>query len=158
MQDSLGIYSLLNNIPFKTAITAVANDDYHPCQNEARGILFSVFGNLYYPELKLYPEEQSGNRLFVSSTSEAIIKEPDLINRIQLYPNPAQEELYIENGNNGSYDLKIYNILGQLHSSSQILAETKNKISLNALPNGIYLVNLYEGNVLFKSNKLIIAH
>ena len=157
MQDSLGIQALATNTMLLSNVESVALNDAHPCTIEARGLLFSVFSNKFSPELKLTPEENQGSRLLAPTTSNQT-KKGNLAKDLLFYPNPAQNEFFIENRREQAYELRIYNILGQLYIKELLDARVERKISLGALPNGIYLINLYEGEKLYKSEKLIIAH
>lgn len=68
----------------------------------------------------------------------------DLNNLFKIYPNPTNEILNIQNNNNIRIDkVKIFNILGSLVFKSD---KYENKINVNNLLTGIYLIKLYHEN------------
>ncbi len=157
MQDSIGIQALATNTLLLSDVGAVAADDTHPCAVEARGLLFSVFSNRYYPEIKLSPEEEGGNRLFTSTLANESIN-VTLDHDILFFPNPAQNELFVVNLESKRYELIVFNSLGQLNQKIEIPIESNGRIDLSSWRNGIYFLNLYEKSIPVKSCKLIVAH
>lgn len=61
---------------------------------------------------------------------------------IQIYPNPTQNELFINNAPVNSY-IQIYNLQGQLVLKKAL---QKPSINLSELQNGLYLYHLYDNN------------
>ncbi|MFK8037933.1 MAG: M14 family zinc carboxypeptidase [Crocinitomicaceae bacterium] len=74
-----------------------------------------------------------GQGLSVSST---------MINRYNIYPNPANDFLLIENSSEIS-KIEVYNQFGQLVTSK---ANDEGRIDVNHLSNGVYFVKLYPHN------------
>jgi len=64
------------------------------------------------------------------------------INSILAYPNPANDILNIEFNNNHVINLSLVNMMGQIIYSETPDALSKTQISLNNLPEGIYLLKL----------------
>lgn len=83
----------------------------------------------------------------------ASIHESDFTDEISVYPNPSDGDfsLIMKSPNSGKYNIKIYNILGGLVYENEFLGE---QVHLN-LPQGLYFVNLNNGNSHFDS-KIII--
>jgi hypothetical protein len=79
-----------------------------------------------------------------------------------VYPNPARDVLNIEYtmDKNGSFRAEIYNIEGQLMSTTEnntrIAGSYKEKISLNNLAAGIYTLRVFTGNTS-NNQKIIIT-
>ena len=74
---------------------------------------------------------------------------------VQIYPNPSKGTFSIAVNSNNTYDFDIYNITGNLVYSQK--ANTSNyvaNLNLN-LPQGLYLVKVYDG-IQTKTSKLII--
>ncbi len=68
----------------------------------------------------------------------------DFKKRLMVYPNPATNELFIENASAGS-SIKIFNVLGQQVYNS-IVIEDKQQIRLNNFIPGTYLLQIVELN------------
>lgn len=84
-----------------------------------------------------------------------IVSTNDLANDdFSIYPNPTIEELHILSEVTDSYHIRIYDSLGRLQMMS--IASGKATISVNSLPNGIYLLQLSQNEQLY-THKLIIA-
>ena len=74
----------------------------------------------------------------------------DKLNKINIYPNPVQDYLYIDEQNHFDY-LEITSTSGKI-----IILSSSNKIDLKHLEKGIYYINIYNG--LKKINRLIIKY
>lgn len=152
-----GIHQIITNEGENAFINSVANNELHPCNNKAKVILSAVYGT-YYPEVKLQPFNGTGNR---SAENEEIIEElisTKLADGISLFPNPAQNMAYLNNGTDYVYTVKISSINGQILSDDTLMPNSTGIINTGTLPNGIYFVNLFSGNQLIKVAKLIIAN
>lgn len=77
----------------------------------------------------------------------------NLENEISIYPNPAQEVLYIDNASNSS--IYIYNLVGELVTSIEN-AEYSNAVNIEQLAAGTYIISVVKDNnvVTQKFNKL----
>lgn len=161
MADSLKIYKLATDNTRKALVEAVATDYDHPCMQEARNILFAVFDK-YYPEQKLIPEEEieeGGGRLMsqIGGLPAEANKIEMLANGINLYPNPASSEIYINNMADSEFNVSITNVNGQTVIYDHAKARQLNKIDISVLLNGIYFVNLFNEKTLIKTTKLVIV-
>ena len=77
-------------------------------------------------------------------------------NNIRIYPNPAKNNLFVEQKNGKYSEIKIYSVLGKLVYQDN-LNEVITEINLKNLNKGIYFVKVYEKdtqNIVLK--KLII--
>jgi len=69
---------------------------------------------------------------------------------INIYPNPANNTLYIEGAfDNSNNNLQIYNLLGSLIISKQITQNTTT-IDISQLSNGVYFVKILTDNFTYK--------
>ena len=64
-----------------------------------------------------------------------------VIYNINLYPNPANDKVYIENIENQNLNLSIYNILGDAVILKK-LEKGRNEIKINSLSNGVYMIEI----------------
>jgi hypothetical protein len=72
---------------------------------------------------------------------------------VKLFPNPANNELYLLSNNlNEAYDISIYNLIGQ-----QVLQTTNKTIDISNLPNGMYMVLVKSASIEF-NKKIIVNH
>lgn len=154
------LHSLEVNAADRAAIATAARDWDHPGMQEARDILFGIF-NTFYPEQKLMANSTSGARLMqTEETSVTTLPESGLqalAQGISCYPNPAGNEVFINNQTEQEYQLSITSVNGQVLLQNQIKAKDATKLDTGNLPNGIYFVNLYQGKLFVKTQKLIIA-
>jgi hypothetical protein len=70
---------------------------------------------------------------------------------VELFPNPANDKLFIgiSNGviNNESIELKVFNMIGETVISKKILANSSTiSLELNALNNGLYILEVKQNN------------
>jgi hypothetical protein len=73
-------------------------------------------------------------------------------NSIHIYPNPASDQLFIEDDKGGNYHYKIINSTGSLLKQGQ----HSNIIPLSALPEGMYILMLEQDQKLSATYKIII--
>jgi hypothetical protein len=66
-------------------------------------------------------------------------------NEFSIYPNPAQEVLTIELNAAGNKTLEITNMNGQVVEKLNF-SETRNQVSISALPAGVYFVKIQNGS------------
>lgn len=157
------LHSIKSNTGYLNSIESVASEPGHPCTREAQNILATVYADRYYPELKLQPESTNGSRLFNSSgainntSSDKVNKNTSIMNGVSVYPNPATSEVLVKNDTKTDLVATISTITGQFLSEHSLKSENTSLINLDALPNGIYLLNLFKNNKFLKSSKLIIA-
>ncbi|MFY7814239.1 MAG: GEVED domain-containing protein, partial [Chryseobacterium taeanense] len=83
--------------------------------------------------------------------SKPLIANPINQTDILIYPNPVSSVLYVKNISKKA-NYKIYNAAGQLVSSGIIL---NNKIDVHALINGVYVIDIQDGNDISAQKKFI---
>ncbi|MEW7280750.1 S8 family serine peptidase [Aquimarina sp. 2201CG1-2-11] len=72
-------------------------------------------------------------------------KDGNIVSEIRTYPNPVVNELYFDLIDKSSVEVKIYTTERKMVKSAT-LENTKNKISLNGLSNGLYIVDMISDN------------
>jgi hypothetical protein len=72
--------------------------------------------------------------------------------KIDVYPNPAIDKLYIETKEEDVKEIKLYDVLGK-----EQLSTTKKEIDISSLSNGVYFITV-RANESFFSKKIIVQH
>jgi len=75
----------------------------------------------------------------ISATSN---KENELTRFVDVYPNPTNNDVFINSSTN-IINLEVFNNIGQMVSSKENVNATKTKIELTNLPEGIYFIQLH---------------
>ncbi len=79
---------------------------------------------------------------------------PNNGSKIQIYPNPASDMLFIETDNSECKRINIYNLNGQKVKSA-LLQGGFDEINVSDLKNGMYIIDFEEINI---RKKLLITH
>ncbi|KAB2810309.1 T9SS type A sorting domain-containing protein [Phaeocystidibacter luteus] len=83
---------------------------------------------------------------------EVGIEEVDLSNVIDVYPNPAEDVVFLEFGDdfNGDIEINVVDLQGRtVISTSEVAIEgTKVPVSLNTLTPGVYMMNIAQGDAM----------
>jgi hypothetical protein len=76
-----------------------------------------------------------------------IISPPEKAHQIRIYPNPAIDAIYIDYGDlrPEQAQITVYNLMGK----AVILEDGTDRIALNGLPSGLYLIHIRMGNFVF---------
>jgi Secretion system C-terminal sorting domain len=100
--------------------------------------------------------------IITNTTTNTVIKLPTKTlelsdNLFIIYPNPAKDALFIElpNAPSNILNVNIYNALGQLVAKEN-LKERVNKLGVNDLPTGLYVIKITDGQNT-QSRSFIIA-
>ncbi|MCI4669366.1 MAG: DUF2341 domain-containing protein [Bacteroidia bacterium] len=87
------------------------------------------------------------------------VSKQNLETDLQFYPNPSHGTLYIKGLKAGLHSIKLFNANGQLLWNSRIHAnETDLKFTLPDLANGLYKIQVSNGQELFKSASIQISN
>ncbi|MBP9795879.1 MAG: T9SS type A sorting domain-containing protein [Chitinophagales bacterium] len=106
------------------------------------------------------------NDAVITNTTKTTLELPNSIQEfnkyLNVYPNPAGDHiiLQLEEENTSGYNIKIYNINGEV-VLNEILDASKQMIQINSanFPNGIYFINCSDVDGILKTNaKFIVAH
>ncbi|MCK4569392.1 MAG: T9SS type A sorting domain-containing protein [Bacteroidales bacterium] len=100
---------------------------------------------------------------FYSTTGAGIIEaDSGPLSKLNVFPNPASEELVVEFTSNGKYEtiISIVNQIGQVMLSKEVPQVTRGliseKIDISKLPSGIYFANVSCSSGKQLTKKLII--
>jgi hypothetical protein len=77
-----------------------------------------------------------------------------------VYPNPAEDQVFIDLSRYNGEDilLELYNNLGSLVYSARVQAGTRiHELSVDALPDGMYLLRASSGQQILGNRKVIIS-
>jgi hypothetical protein len=72
--------------------------------------------------------------------------------KVDVYPNPAIDKLYIETKEEDIKEIRLYDVLGK-----EQLSTTKKEIDISSLSNGVYFITV-RANESFFSKKIIVQH
>jgi hypothetical protein len=81
------------------------------------------------------------------------IKDINKTGEVQIYPNPANDKLYIEK-NDGAYStasISVYNVLGQVVETPYSESKGKIGVDVNRLPRGAYMLLYKSGELQVRS-------
>lgn len=67
---------------------------------------------------------------------------------LKIYPNPAQDQLFLEINDSGDYKVSVYNQLGQvvMEDDIRISGNSQASVSVSSLEEGIYIVEILDVN------------
>ncbi len=88
--------------------------------------------------------------LLTKNTEKAISS-----NSIVIQPNPTSNQFVLQVANNEGVHYEIYNALGQLVKKDK-LSNTQNSIDVSQFAKGLHIVKVYQNDILFAIEKLII--
>ncbi|MSP68960.1 MAG: T9SS type A sorting domain-containing protein [Bacteroidetes bacterium] len=147
-----GVY--FNGIPVK--IEAIPNPGYNFLQWGDNGIIADTLNIVFNDTLETFLTNFTAyfaiNPVGISSLSS---NEQSWL----LFPNPATNNLFIINNNNNNQNKFSYQILDLagrvLISEKNMVHSTKTEINIIELPEGAYLLQLFEGNEISKQFKFV---
>jgi hypothetical protein len=117
---------------FGDGTTAATNNVNHTFSNGQHSVNLSVFSN------GVCHAKTINFQVNIGSSTIGIA---NLDNSFKLFPNPANDYIYIENTTNSSIQLKIYNLLGEIVLEQDV--EENEKINLSTLTQaGQYIVEI----------------
>jgi hypothetical protein len=92
----------------------------------------------------------------IDATKVGISESQQAANMLNVYPNPAQNLIYVSSAN-GSYkptQATIYNMAGQKMAMQEFTLSATNTVDIATLPKGVYVVQMQDKNGLM-ANKMI---
>lgn len=118
-------------------------------------------GDLYYQVEVISPNSCNPTRSYNSSrsnvastTTSGIVENARSADLISVYPNPAQDKVYIAANGFGTFkrcDVRVFNIQGKEVMDSQIQNQDVIQFDIAALSSGMYVVKIQtESNVIVK--------
>ena len=76
---------------------------------------------------------------------------------LNVYPNPASKEIFIESNANGAFDVKLSDVAGNLIKQWKLDLSSTNQLGIDNLSNGLYILTL-ESNNLRSVDRIIVQH
>ncbi len=86
------------------------------------------------------------------------IDTPIVENNFSIYPNPAENTIYVLNNtpDSNAYTFGIYNTLGQKVLETALINNEENIINIQSLPSGLYVAAIINGGIIIQSEKIIL--
>ncbi len=143
------------NVTEVAELEAIANlcpNNYGQAVYQARTILFNTTGKQYINNC-----EKPDTATTINSGARLTKKTNNItqINEIKVYPNPAQNKVFVDKGNYTNITFKLYNLIGELVLVQELVND--NAINTENIINGIYMYSLTFGANEVNKGKLIIA-
>ncbi len=120
-------------------------------QGIAAGTAIKNKAYIYFDYNKPMPTNQTMNKIGIKTSEIEPIKISESIN---VFPNPANEELMIDNRSPETKKFIIYNSVGQAMTQLQIGKDQREILNTTAFPAGIYFIRGEKG----ESGKFVIQH
>lgn len=86
------------------------------------------------------------------------IETPIVENNFSIYPNPAENTIYVLNNtpDSNAYIFLIYNSLGQKVFEISFINTEENIINMQSLPSGLYVAAIMRDGIIMQSEKIIL--
>jgi hypothetical protein len=158
MSNQEALISMRTDTTIRSYLRKVANVNYYLVQGYARALLYNVYNEMLdgvdiAPVIDSYGNRQAKED---NQSNEIKIVDKNTVSNIAIYPNPASNLLYLTNSNSEiQVNFTLTDISGRVIAKGKIDGESQ--IALSSLQNGIYFLNLYSGDKMLSSNKVIIA-
>jgi hypothetical protein len=157
-----------NNCDFETAVcdqnlcyppdTSIQNFKFSSGTNFDMKVNFYPYNNdghctvLIYVRSLQNPEIYDSCYYSMQTTDFTSVEQIEKSTEVKLYPNPSSDVVQVETENKQSFDLSIFDILG---NEVKTISNTFNNtpISISELPKGIYILKIsgeYSGSVLLR--------
>ena len=145
--DGNGVMSDGERVEFKVRAIAKGVND---CTEETAELLINYTYNINRSEGGNCSTDGGGDMQRVISQ--------EIIDHLKIYPNPVNQFLTVKIPSNEQFKIEILNASFQLFLK-QSFSNATNTIDVSNLPNGLYLIKIYDQNDNFlKTEKLIINH
>lgn len=154
-------YTIRDDETKRNEVEGIANDTQnHDCKN-AQSLLTFIF-DMDFPEDIIPPMEGTGQKSMQASNDDsgfsAIQSNQDFV---KLYPNPANENLFVEydlEDSEANYSLIIHDMLGnQLTQQNLNGGKGLTKVDLGKIPQGIYICSIFMGDQLMENLKFVVT-
>ncbi|HET8963239.1 MAG TPA: T9SS type A sorting domain-containing protein [Chitinophagales bacterium] len=83
---------------------------------------------------------------------------PIVDNNFSIYPNPAENSIFISGNtpDSNAYTFLMYNTLGQKVYEVALINNEENKINIQSLPSGLYVAAIKSDGIIIQSEKIIL--
>ena len=115
--------------------------------HQARSVLFNITHKQYTNVCET-----------ASPSTNRMASTPSPLERagVRLYPNPSNGNITIETADDLSYNLTVYNVLGE--KVVDLTVSNKQTLNLNSLPSATYIVLINYNGSLIKTERISIIH
>ncbi len=125
-------------------------------KNLNNGLIMYIAGDTLVATNKIFHEIGHASYIMLPVSVTNQLNEVKYEDEIHVFPNPASEKIYIDYSNEGSkINVKIINLIGE--ELTYFSVESEEGIDVSNLTNGIYMVKIFEKDLLVGSRKIIIA-
>jgi hypothetical protein len=137
-----------NNITTLETMASLCPSAYGQAVHQARNLLFNITHKQY--RHKCEKSDDNDNHRMASA--------PYPLERagVRIYPNPSAGNITIETADDLSYNLTVYNVLGE--KLIDVTVANKQSINLNSLPSATYIVLINYNGSLVKTERISIIH
>jgi len=152
--------SLTGNVYSALNVPADATFQWLDCESNFAPLIAEVNPTYAASENGIYALEMNAGNC--SDTSECLtISNIGINNQPQktviIYPNPANDKLFIENQFLNSYAWQIIDARGRIIKMGQVEKEVIESIQINELTSGFYTIRIHSNDLLF-TTKIQITH
>jgi hypothetical protein len=134
-------------IPLVTSTYSVVGTDLNGCTASASvTVTLNLLGGLLSAKASPGAKVASDNSSEPNATSEA---EP-----VALYPNPTTGTLYLQNAPVNS-TVEVYSMTGVRLYVGQVESEEVQRLDLNGMPAGMYVVRVYNQGQVIRLEKIV---
>lgn len=151
-QNPTLLTTLKNNTGVKNQLLSMSNYADFLTEGLAIALLAKIY-DIHIAEERMEPVLQASVSRYIN-TEEGNITSMILADNINVYPNPAKDQLFVESESDENAEIQLADLTGKV-----ILKQNCTQsciIQLNTLQNGIYLVNLYKQNILVSTKKIVV--
>jgi hypothetical protein len=150
-QNPSALNTLKNNQAVKNQLLSAANQADFLTEGLAISLLAKIY-DIHIAEERMEPVLQTSTNRYINEESNATAIA--LADNIIVYPNPAKDQLFVESNSDENSEIQITDLSGSIILTQNCLQSCT--ISLSALKNGVYLVNLYKQNRLISTKKIVV--
>ena len=83
------------------------------------------------------------------------IKEPLVYHRMNIFPNPAKDEVSVELENNITGKIEIFDVFGRKLITNDIIDEKTHKLNISSFSDGVYFVKLIVDGQIYAISEII---
>lgn len=117
---------------------------------QARAVLFDLKHQNYRSACEMSEDDVNARK--ASTTSLSVSQKVE----VTLYPNPSNGNITFQTNNDLSYNITVYNLLGEKVFESNI--SNKQNINLHHLSSATYIVHIINNGSLIKTERISIVH
>ncbi|MFN7913194.1 MAG: T9SS type A sorting domain-containing protein [Bacteroidota bacterium] len=150
------LFTLTKNESLKNYFLNYAGKDETSFNYSAKAAL-KFINNVNYDVYRGLPDENSNARLF-NSEIQNLTDNIAISNQINLYPNPTNDVLYVSiltSEPKAQLKIEIVDVLGRVIYKKHNVNDQETMIDTKPFMEGLYLLNIYEGDLLKHQAKFV---